>query len=164
MAGRATYSSRAALLDKAQAAGVKPVLLTATMIYEDSGNELNRKLAPYNEFLRSLARDRKLPLADLNSQMQAAAREGLPANEYIEREMGKALDAITGKSRCGCTAVRFGTSRSAGPAGEGNGCYSAPMVWLRRKPMPKEMAATKVEMPAISRKLLRNGASLATLR
>lgn len=167
------------LIDKVQAAGVRPVLLTATMIYEDPGNAANQALAPYNEFIRTLARERKLPLADLNSQMQeaikkakaagapkpnrsnyftsdgvhmapegdqmmaegilralglddaqvakaraawldipastklqaslmvslkdynrlaaAAAKEGLPVNEYTDRELGKALNALLGK-------------------------------------------------------------------
>jgi lysophospholipase L1-like esterase len=68
-----------ALLDKVQAAGVKPVILTSTMINEDAGNANNQALAPYNEFLRTLARDRKLPLADLNSQMQAAVKKAKEA-------------------------------------------------------------------------------------
>ena len=168
-----------ALVDKVQAAGVKPVILTSTMIGEDQGNGNNQKLEAYNGFLRTLARDRKLPLADLNARMQeavkrakaanapkpnrsnyltsdgvhmapegdqmmaegvlrtlgldeaqvakakaawleipaaiplktavmvslkdynrlaaAAAKEGLPANEYVEREMTKALNAVLGK-------------------------------------------------------------------
>ncbi|MGI6494706.1 MAG: SGNH/GDSL hydrolase family protein [Kiritimatiellia bacterium] len=60
------------ILDKAIAAGVKPVILTATMIREDAGNNENRKLAAYNDFLRELAAERDLPLADLNADMQAA--------------------------------------------------------------------------------------------
>jgi lysophospholipase L1-like esterase len=60
------------ICDKAQAAGVKVVVLTATMIGEDQPNANNQKLVPYNEFLRALAKERKLPLADLNAEMQAA--------------------------------------------------------------------------------------------
>ena len=168
-----------ALVDKVQAAGVKPVILTSTMIFEDAPNALNQALGPYNEFLRTFALERKYPLADLNSLMQealkkakesnapkpnrakyltsdgvhmapqgdqmmaegvlralglddaqvakakaawldipastklqinktvslkdynklaaAAAKEGLPVNEYVERAMAKALDAILGK-------------------------------------------------------------------
>lgn len=70
----------AALVDKVQAAGVKPVILTSTMIGEDQGNGNNQKLAAYNEFLRTLARDRKLPLADLNAQMQEAVKRAKAAN------------------------------------------------------------------------------------
>ncbi len=72
----------AAIVEKAQAAGVKPVILTATMIGEDQANANNQKLIPYNEFLRGLAKEKGLPLADLNSQMQEALKkakdEGAP--------------------------------------------------------------------------------------
>lgn len=60
------------ICDQAQAAGVRVVVLTATMIGEDQPNPNNQKLAPYNEFLRTLAKARQLPLADLNADMQAA--------------------------------------------------------------------------------------------
>lgn len=62
----------AEICDKAQAAGVKVVVLTSTMIGEDQPNANNQKLVPYNEFLRALAKERNLPLADLNADMQAA--------------------------------------------------------------------------------------------
>lgn len=58
------------IVDKAQKAGIKVMILTSTMIKEDAGNDLNKKLAAYNDFLRDLAKERKLPLADLNSLMQ----------------------------------------------------------------------------------------------
>jgi lysophospholipase L1-like esterase len=63
------------LVDRAQAAGVKVMILTATMIGEDAPNENNTKLAGYNEFLRQLAAEKHCPLADLNSDMQAAVKE-----------------------------------------------------------------------------------------
>lgn len=63
-----------ALVDKVESAGVKPVILTSTMINEDQPNPNNQKLAGYNEFLRTFAAERKLPLADLNSQMQEAIK------------------------------------------------------------------------------------------
>lgn len=58
------------IVERAQAAGVKVVLLTATVIREDLGNEENKKLAPYNDFLRQLAKEKHLPLADLNALFQ----------------------------------------------------------------------------------------------
>ncbi len=68
---RGTYVKNiSAIVDAAQAVGVKPVLLTATVIKEDLATPENQKLAPYNEFLRKLAVDKKLPMADLNSQFQ----------------------------------------------------------------------------------------------
>ncbi len=64
-----------AIVDKAQAAGVKVMLLTSTMIREDQANDLNQKLAPYNEFIRALAKEKKCLLADLNADMQAGLKK-----------------------------------------------------------------------------------------
>lgn len=36
------------IVDKAQKAGIKVMILTSTMIKEDAGNDLNKKLAAYN--------------------------------------------------------------------------------------------------------------------
>jgi hypothetical protein len=48
------------------------VILTSTMIGEDQPNANNQKLIAYNDFLRSLAKERHYPVADLNAEMQAA--------------------------------------------------------------------------------------------
>jgi len=56
-----------AIVDRAQAQGVKVVLLTATPIFEDLKNPQNAELQRYNDFLRSLAKERNLPLADLSA-------------------------------------------------------------------------------------------------
>ncbi len=58
------------ILDRCAEAGVKVIVLTATMIGEDPNNANNQKLAAYNDFLRSEAAARNLTLADLNAQMQ----------------------------------------------------------------------------------------------
>ncbi|MCE9518847.1 MAG: SGNH/GDSL hydrolase family protein [Verrucomicrobia bacterium] len=63
------------IVDKAHAAGIKVVILTSTMITEDQANPNNQKLATYNDFLRSLATEKKCLLADLNADMQAALAE-----------------------------------------------------------------------------------------
>lgn len=60
------------IVDRCQAAGIKVMILTATMIKEDQGNDLNQKLVAYNTFLRTLAVEKKCALADLNAEMQAA--------------------------------------------------------------------------------------------
>ena len=60
------------IVEKCQSAGIKVVILTSTMIGEDQPNENNQKLAPYNAFLRDLAKEKKCLLADLNADMQAA--------------------------------------------------------------------------------------------
>lgn len=64
-----------AIVDQATAAGTKVIILTSTMIEEDPSSAMNQKLAAYNDFLRSLATERHLPLADLNADMQAALAE-----------------------------------------------------------------------------------------
>lgn len=63
-----------AILDQCAAAGTKVVVLTATVIGEELDNENNKKLAPYNEFLRSLAKERKAPLADLYGMFESAIK------------------------------------------------------------------------------------------
>lgn len=64
-----------AIVDRAQAAGIKVVLLTSTMIGEDQANPNNQKLIPYNDFLKSLAKEKKCLLADLNQRMQDAVKK-----------------------------------------------------------------------------------------
>lgn len=55
------------IVDRATAQGVKVIILTATPIFEDLHNQENTSLAAYNDFLRALAKERKLPLADLEA-------------------------------------------------------------------------------------------------
>jgi lysophospholipase L1-like esterase len=66
------------IVDQCQAAGVKVMILTSTMIKEAQTNELNQKLVPYNDFLRTLAAEKKCLLADLNAEMQAAIAKAGP--------------------------------------------------------------------------------------
>ena len=58
------------IVDKAQKAGIKVVIMTASMIREDAGNKLNTTLKAYNDFLRTLAKEKKCLLADINAKMQ----------------------------------------------------------------------------------------------
>jgi len=55
-----------AIVDKAQAAGIKVMILTTTVLYENETGAYNQKVAAYNDFLRQLAKERNLPLVDLN--------------------------------------------------------------------------------------------------
>jgi hypothetical protein len=64
----------AAIVDQAQAAGIKVMILTSTMIKEDQANDLNQKLAGYNAALKEIAADKKCLLADLNTEMQEALK------------------------------------------------------------------------------------------
>lgn len=68
---KGTYQSNITqIVERAQAAGAQPVILTATVIKEDLNSPENKALAPYNEFLRQLAKDKKLRIADLNTTFQ----------------------------------------------------------------------------------------------
>lgn len=58
------------IVDQAQAAGIKVILLTSTMIKEDQSNDLNQTLEGYNKFLVQLSKEKKCLLADLNGLMQ----------------------------------------------------------------------------------------------
>jgi len=62
------------IIEKAQAANIKVMILTSTMIGEDQSKELNQMLIPYNDFLRKIAKEKNCPLADLNKDMQAALK------------------------------------------------------------------------------------------
>jgi len=63
-----------AIVDQAQAAGVKVMILTSTMIKEDQKSKLNGKLLPYNAFLKELAKSKGCLFADLNTEMQTALK------------------------------------------------------------------------------------------
>jgi lysophospholipase L1-like esterase len=71
------------IIEKAEAADIKIMILTSTMIGEDPEKETNKKLVPYNDFLREIAKEKGLPVADLSKEMHAAL-------EQIPDEKGKA--------------------------------------------------------------------------
>ena len=67
-----TYKTNiTSIVDQATKAGIKVVILEATMIGEDPANPNNQKLIAYNQFLHTLATEKHLPIADLNADMQA---------------------------------------------------------------------------------------------
>jgi lysophospholipase L1-like esterase len=72
------------MVDQAQAAGIKVLIMTATVIGEDD-NDNNKKLVAYNDFLHQLAAQRHLPVAEENAAFQAAIKAGppLPGNAPI---------------------------------------------------------------------------------
>ena len=73
------------IVDQCQKAKIKVMILTSTMIKEDAAGDLNQKLKPYNDFLIELAKEKNLPLADLNADMQAAI------NASADKKGGKLL-------------------------------------------------------------------------
>jgi lysophospholipase L1-like esterase len=54
------------IVDRCLQSGARVVLLTATPILEKIDNPENQKLSDYNEFLRKLAKEKKIILCDLN--------------------------------------------------------------------------------------------------
>ena len=64
-----------AIIEKAQSANIKVMILTSTMIGEDPERELNKNMIPYNDFLRQVAKEKKCLLADLNEDMQKAIKK-----------------------------------------------------------------------------------------
>jgi lysophospholipase L1-like esterase len=85
VAERGTYKKNITeIIEKASAAGIKPVVLTATVIQEQLDNKENGLLAPYNEFLRQLATEKKIPLADLNAMFQERIKaENKPGTKVL---------------------------------------------------------------------------------
>lgn len=63
-----------AIFDKCDAAGVKVIVLTPTMITENEDDEKNIALEPYNEYLRAEAKRRGYRLADLNRAERAGLK------------------------------------------------------------------------------------------
>jgi len=70
-----------AIVTRAQAAGIKVMLLTSTMISEDAKAGNNVTLATYNAFLVELAKTKNCLLADLNADMQKAIATAVKAGE-----------------------------------------------------------------------------------
>ena len=85
VAERGTYKKNMAeIVDKAQAAKIQVVLLTATVIQENLDSPENGKLAPFNEYLRMLAKEKKLRLADLNAMFQERIKaENKPGQKVL---------------------------------------------------------------------------------
>ena len=76
------------IIERAEAADIKVLVLTSTMIGEDPEKETNQKLVPYNEFLREIAAEKRLPLADLSKDMHQALKQ-IPDEEGKARMFGE---------------------------------------------------------------------------
>ncbi len=75
------------IIDRCKAAEINILLLTATPIYENPKSPENQKLATYNDFLRRLAKEKKLLLCDLNKAFMSL---------YVEKRTEKNLWTIDG--------------------------------------------------------------------
>jgi lysophospholipase L1-like esterase len=64
----------AAIVESARAAKLNAMIITEPTAGENLNDEDNKKLAPYNEILRALARDKKCGLVDVNKAFEAAIK------------------------------------------------------------------------------------------
>lgn len=121
---RGTYKANiTAIIDQAQAAGIKPVMLTATVIQEKLDNKENGLLAPYNDFLRQLAKEKNVPLADLNVMCQERIKaENKPDQKVLTVDgvhmaaEGNKLMALGVLQAFGLNAAELDKAKSAWPA------------------------------------------------
>lgn len=64
------------IVEKAQAANIKVYILTATMLTENiHHSRLNRRLQPYNDCLRQIAKDKNCTLVDLYNDMEQTRKQ-----------------------------------------------------------------------------------------
>lgn len=120
-AGRGTYQKNMlAIVEKAQAAGVQVVILTATVIQEKLDNAENAKLAPYNDYLLSLAKEKKVRIADLNGLFQERIKaENKPGQKVLTGDgvhmapAGDRLMAVGVLQAFGLDAAQMKTAEAA---------------------------------------------------
>ena len=124
VAERGTYKKNiTAIIGNATKAGVKPVILTATVIQEKLDNAENARLAPYNDFLRSLAKEKHTPIADLNALFQARIqKENKPNAKVLTADgvhmngEGNKLMAIGVLQAFGLNAAEIEKAKASWPA------------------------------------------------
>ena len=75
------------IIETAEKADIKVMILTSTMIGEDPKKQTNKDLIPYNEFLREIAEKKNLPLADLSKDMHETLKE-MPDEEGKAKMFG----------------------------------------------------------------------------
>jgi len=133
VASRGTYKKNITeIIDKTIAAGVKPVMLTATVIQEKLDNEENGLLAPYNDFLRQLAKEKHLPMADLNTMFQERIKaENKPDKKVLTGDgvhmngEGNKLMAVGVLQALGLNAAEIAKAKTAWPALEAQAAEAA---------------------------------------
>ena len=93
----AAYKENVAkMVDQAQKAGIKVILLTPTIIQEDPDSEGNKRLAAYVEAEKQIAAEKKCQLVDLHGMFLTALKQK-PADAKLTRDgvhMVAAGDAI----------------------------------------------------------------------
>ena len=120
---KGTYQKNiTAIVERAQAAGAQPVILTATVIREELGNAENASLAPYNDFLRQLAKEKKLRIADLNVSFQEQIKKANSPGKNVfttdgvhMNTAGNKLMALGVLKAVGCDAAQLKKAQAAWP-------------------------------------------------
>ncbi|MEQ1752162.1 MAG: GDSL-type esterase/lipase family protein [Prosthecobacter sp.] len=124
VASRGTYQKNiTAIIDQATAAGVKPVMLTATVIQENLASKENGLLAPYNDFLRQLAKEKNVPMADLFAMFEERIKaENKPNVKVLTSDgvhmngEGNKLMAIGVLKAFGLNEAELGKAKASWPA------------------------------------------------
>lgn len=124
VASRGTYQKNiTAILDQATTAGVKPVMLTATVIQENLASKENGLLAPYNNFLRQLAKEKNVPMADLFAMFEERLKaENKPKEKVLTSDgvhmntEGNKLMAIGVLQAFGLNATELDKAKASWPA------------------------------------------------
>lgn len=127
VAARGTYQKNiTAIINQAMSAGVKPVMLTATVIHENLNSKENGLLAPYNDFLRKLAKEKNVPMADLFAMFaERIKKEDKPNIKVLTSDgvhmngEGNKLMAIGVLKAFGLNAAELTKAKASWPALEG---------------------------------------------
>ncbi len=145
------------IVTKAQAAGVKVMILTSTMIREDQSNDLNQKLAPYNAFLKELAKEKGCLFADLNNDMQEALKK-FPADAKKGKQLtsdGVHMNTLGNFMMAKGVAKAFGLSDSQLEASEKK-WYMVPNATELRMPSVRLSLAEMEKLKAAAAKQGKN--------
>jgi len=156
VAGRGTYKKNiTAIIDHATTSGVKPVILTATVIQEDLGSAENARLAPYNEFLRSVAKEKHAPLADLNALFhERIKKENKPGTKVLTGDgvhmngEGNKLMAIGVLQAFGLNDAQIEKAKSSWPALEAASAEAAKKAAEAKAAAAKAKADAAKSQPA----------------
>lgn len=151
-----------AIVDRCTQAGVRVVILTATPIKEEE-NDNNRKLADYNAFLKELAAERKLPLADLNAAMWAELKtpsQPRPVGDYLTSDgvhmnpFGDAVMATGVLEAFGLDAAQIQKARTAWDALPAPVKASGQISLADYRKLAAEAAKQKVSIGVLASRIL----------
>jgi lysophospholipase L1-like esterase len=100
-----------AIVEKAQAAHVKVMILTATVISEDLNDKNNQKLAGYNDFLRALAKEKHCLLADVSADFHQIIKASAKPGSVLTRD-GVHMNPLGDQTMARCILRTFGLDKA----------------------------------------------------